>query len=286
MITALLALIAGVGTHLTWTALALGRRGLGPPSMLRPLRRVRRPASIRPGQLRDLALITVAAALLPGLVVWTATASPAFATAVSVATGCLPLAAWRHRQRTLRATAHDEWPRLVEELRVLTGSAGRSIPQALFEVGTRAPALLQPGFEAARREWQVTTDLERTLAVLKDHLADASVDATCETLLVAHEVGGSDLDNRLRELAADRRLDVQERKEARARQAGVRFARRFVLLVPLGMAVAGMGVGSGRAAYATPLGQTLAVWGVGLVAACWAWAGRLLRLPEAERVFP
>jgi hypothetical protein len=35
-------------------------------------------------------------------------------------------------------------------------------------------------------------------------------------------------------------------------QAGVRFARRFVLLVPLGVALVGLSVGNGRAAYAKP----------------------------------
>jgi tight adherence protein B len=64
----------------------------------------------------------------------------------------------------------------------------------------------------------------------------------------------------------------------------VRFARRFVLLVPLGMALAGMSVGRGRGAYATPRGQTMVVIGIASVVGCWVWAGRLLRLPEEQRV--
>jgi tight adherence protein B len=107
----------------------------------------------------------------------------------------------------------------------------------------------------------------------------------CETLLVAHEVGGTDLDRRLAALAEDRVQDLQGRKDARARQAGVRFARRFVLLVPLGMTLAGLSIGNGRAAYQTPLGQLAVVAGLLMTVACWAWAGRLLRLPEEERVF-
>jgi tight adherence protein B len=128
----------------------------------------------------------------------------------------------------------------------------------------------------------LSTDFERTVAVLKDGLADPTADAACETLLVAHEVGGSDLDRRLEALIEDRVIDVQGRKDARSRQAGVRFARRFVLLVPLGMALVGMSVGNGRAAYATPWGQTMVVIGIASVVACWVWAGRLLRLPEDQ----
>ena len=94
-----------------------------------------------------------------------------------------------------------------------------------------------------------------------------------------------DLDRRLAALVEDRIQDTQGRKDARAKQAGARFARRFVVLVPIGMALAGMQVGEGRAAYATPAGQVAALVAIGLVAACWMWAGRIMQLPEPERVF-
>jgi tight adherence protein B len=144
---------------------------------------------------------------------------------------------------------------------------------------------MRPAFEAAHREWLISTDFARTVAVLKARLADPTADATCETLLVAHEVGGNDVDRRLAALVEDRVQDLQGRKDARAKQAGVRFARRFVLLVPLGMTMAGLSIGNGRAGYETPLGQLAVVAGIAMTIVCWLWAGRLLRLPEEERVF-
>jgi tight adherence protein B len=80
-------------------------------------------------------------------------------------------------------------------------------------------------------------------------------------------------------------MDLEGRKDARARQAGARFARRFVLIVPAGMAMAGMGIGDGRAAYATPLGQGAVLVAAVMVAACWWWAGRVMAMPRAARVF-
>ena len=115
--------------------------------------------------------------------------------------------------------------------------------------------------------------------------ADPTADAACETLLIAHELGGADLDRRLGALADDRMQDTQGRKDARAKQAGVRFARSFVLVVPIGMAIAGMSVGDGRSAYATPMGQVLVVTALAMVAACWIWAGRIMRVPDEQRVF-
>lgn len=196
----------------------------------------------------------------------------------------VPLASFRRRRTATRRATRDAWPRLIEELRVLTGSAGRPIPQALLEVGLRGPDELRPAFRAAQREWSLTTDFARTVAVLKARLADPTADVVCETLLVAQEVGG-DVDDHLRRLADDRRRDLRDRKEAEAKQAGARLARAFVVLVPAGMAVAGLNVGDGRAAYHTAWGQALVAAGIAMVAACWLWAASILRLPEPERVF-
>lgn len=198
---------------------------------------------------------------------------------------CVPVTSLRTRRRMQRAAAADAWPRLLEELRLMTGSMGRSIPQALFEVGHRSPDEWRPAFVAAEREWLLTTDFARTVTLLKDRLADPTVDVVCETLLVANEVGGTDLDRRLADLIEDRVIDQQSRKDALSRQAGVRFARRFVLLVPLGMTLAGLAIGSGRQAYTTTGGQIAVVVGLLAVVACWVWSGRLMRLPETRRVF-
>jgi len=199
--------------------------------------------------------------------------------------GTIPLASYRHRRRDRQAKAQEAWPRMIEEIRILTSSVGRSIPQALFEVGRSGPDELRPSFEAAHREWLLSTDFARTLDVLKARMADPTADATCETLLIAHELGGSDLDHRLEALADDRRRDTHDRKDATAKQAGARFARRFVLIVPLGMAFAGMSVGNGREAYQRPMGQLVVVFALALVVLCWVWAGWVMRLPQEERVF-
>lgn len=277
---------------LVFTALVFDWRGLGPGPSIGPSPRSR----VRPGEwlaqagLGDVApaefTAVIAAIFLTGAgVAVVLFGGPVPAVVAGLFAASFPVAAYRQRRRANRAAAQEAWPRLIEEVRILTGSVGRSIPQALFEVGRTGPEELRPAFAAAHREWLISTDFERTLDVLKDRLADPTADATCETLLIAHELGGTDVDRRLEALAEDRRQDTQYRKDARSKQAGVRFARRFVLLVPLGMALAGLSVGNGRAAYQTPVGQVAVVVALGLVAVCWVWAGHIMRLPDEERVF-
>lgn len=197
----------------------------------------------------------------------------------------LPVTAARARRRRRLAQARENWPRMIEEIRLQATTMGRSVPQALFAVGMNGPDELRPAFVAARREWMISADFTRTVGVLKEALADPTADAVCETLLVANEVGGSDVNERLLALIEDRQQDLQGRKDAMAKQAGARFARRFVLFVPLGMALAGLMIGTGRQAYQSPLGQVLVAAAIAMMAACWLWAGRFLRLPEEERVF-
>ncbi len=219
---------------------------------------------------------TIAYALFGGVL-------PAFVVAVFAAT--FPVASYRKQRASRRDRAREAWPRMLEEIRLLTTSVGRSVPQALFEVGERAPDEMRPAFEHAHREWALSTDFERTIAVLKSRLGDATADITCETLLTAHELGGGDLAKRLDALIEDRTTDTQGRKDATSRQAGARFARFFVLVVPIGMALAGMSIGNGRSAYQTPTGQAVVVAALLVIVVCWFWAGRIMALPEERRVF-
>jgi tight adherence protein B len=275
----LLALVAAYGTYLLVTALLLEWRGLGmAPRLTAQRRRQPLPRVAHGGPV--VVLFAVGAAvgftLFGGVL-------PAMVAGGFAAT--LPAASTRAQAERRRAVARDAWPRMIEEIRLQVGSVGRSVPNALFEVGRRAPEELRNAFAAAEREWHVSTDFARTVAVLQAQLADATADATLETLLVAHEIGGTDVDRRLAALAEDRVHELRGRKDAEAEQAGVRFARRFVLVVPLGMTLAGLSIGTGRAAYQTPTGQLAVAFGLAMVAGCWVWAGRLLRLPQEERVF-
>jgi tight adherence protein B len=291
----LLTSCAGAGTYLLYTAVAFGWRGLRPNrapwrdvAMAGGHQRLREwmvQSGLADVRVSELVVTSSGLLVVGGLVGMALFGAPLPAAVLALAAGLSPLASCRVRRQHVRARAREAWPRIVEEIRLLLTGLGRSVPQALFEAGLRGPAELRPAFEAAQREWNLSTDFERTITVLKARLADPTADAVCETLLVAHQVGGTDLDRRLAALIEDRVIDVQGRKDALAEQAAVRFARRFVLLVPCGMALAGTSIGTGRDAYRTSWGQALVALGVSVVAACWLWAGRLLRLPDEERVF-
>lgn len=291
MISVVTAVAGAYGVFLLYTALC-GWRGLRVAPRLparRPLRARGRSwlAQAGLGEVGGSEFVGVMAMLFVAgaAVALTVFGGPLAALMSGAFAASLPVAWYRGRRQRRRAEAHEAWPRMLEELRLLTGALGRSVPQALFEVGRRGPEELRPAFEVAHREWLLSTDFARTLAILKQQLCDVTADAVAETLLVSHQLGGTDLDSRLQALIEDRAADVQGRKDARARQAGVRFVRTFVLVVPVGMALVGLTIGEGRAAYQTDMGQVGVAAAIAMVIACWLWAGRMLRLPEEERVF-
>ncbi len=292
MTAVILALLGSYGVHLIYTAVAFSWSGVAPgPTLVRVTSTSRRTrdwlnqsglADIGPGELVGaLGTLFVLGAGL-GYVLFGGFLPPM---AAGLFAASFPVAAAKSRRQRRRHEAREAWPRMIEEIRIKTATLGRSLPQAVIEVGRRAPEDMRPAFAAVEREWLISTDFPRTLDVLRSRLADATADTIAETLLVAHQIGGNEVDRCLSALIEDRMSDLQGRKDARSRQAGARFARRFVLVVPLGMAVVGMSIGNGRAAYATPTGQLLVMAAISLMALCWVWAGSIMKLPEEDRVF-
>ena len=287
------ALSGAYGVYLLYTSVVFGWRGIGPGAgarRSRPTWRARAEQWLAQAGLEGVGpteFLTVIAVLfiVGGGLTFAVLGGILPALAVGAFAATYPAASYRARRQQRRARAAESWPRMIEEIALLTGSLGRSVPQALFDVGRGSPQEMRAAFAAAHREWLISTDFDRSVAVLKAGLADATADAACETLLVAHEVGGTDVQRRLAALVEDRVADLQGRKDARARQAGARFARRFVLLVPVGMALVGLSISGGSAAYRSAEGQLAALAAIAMVVGCWLWSGRIMRLPEEERVF-
>ncbi len=292
MIGLLIACLGALGVYLIYTSIVFGwsgfRPGIGISNQLQRGRALDNPAArlgLQGAPVAELSSFSALLALIGGAAGYTIFGGVAPALLLGLFLASAPITSHRVRRRAAIQQAQEAWPRIIEEIRVLAGAAGRSLPQAVFDAGLRGPSELRPAFASAHREWLLSTDFDRTLAVLKDELADPTADAVCETLLIAHELGGTDVDARLADLADDRLQDSQGRKDARAKQAGARFARFFVLIVPAGMALMGLQLGNGRAAYQTALGQVAVLLALSVVVGCWVWAGSIMRLPTEQRVF-
>ena len=181
MIALLLAIVAGYGVHLVYSSVAFGWDGLqpGPPAP-------ETNASGKSHFIEDLGLgefdarsLVAAIAVLAlmgftfGIVLFNGIIAGVL---LGMFAATVPVGVARIRHEQTINLAHQEWPSLIEEIRLLTGSLGRSIPQATFEVGLRSGDGLRPAFEEAHREWTISTDFNRSMRVLKAQLAHNTAD--------------------------------------------------------------------------------------------------------------
>lgn len=267
--------------------LATARAGmpLAPRRWTATLHRSLGAACAEPRRLLGAVLSAVAAALAGWTAAWLLFGGFVAPALVAACTAAMPGRAATARRQRRASDARQAWPRLLAEIRIGVTHRNQSIPAALFAAAAHAPAHMAEAFEQAARAWALSTDFEASLLVLKNSLADPTADAVCETLLAAHQIGGVRLDARLRALAEAAHAEAAARSDARAKQAGARFARSFVALVPGFMAVIGLSIGRGREAYQAPDGQWLVAFSVLAVVGCWCWAGRIMAIPLRKRVF-
>src|SRR5581483_4135277 len=147
------AVCAALGVHLLYAELVLGHRDRrAVPSGRRP-RTDRRDWLVQAGladvRWSEFAAITTALFVLGAVFAFVLFGGVLAAIAVGAFAASFPAASSRARRTARRAAAQDAWPRMIEEIRIQTSALGRSIPQALFEVGRRGPVELRPAFEAA-----------------------------------------------------------------------------------------------------------------------------------------
>lgn len=199
-------------------------------------------------------------------------ASGAFAAAKRVA---------EQQKRLLR----EMWPQLLDTVRVDLTLTQVPLATALFVAAGRLPPPLAGRFVRAERIWANSVDFDRALAVLAHDCDDAFTDVVCESLRTIAKVPSRQIGRRLHAVASDLRTTVRYAKDAEATLAGARFARRFVVIVPVVMALVGVWVAEGRAAYQTAVGQLVGAVALVVMLGCWWWAGRLLQMPEPPRVF-
>lgn len=290
MSTIILALAAAAGMYLliprsrnSGPRSALVRR-FHPSALLTDLQRWLTSTGLGSVSPQQFVAVSVVVALIAAGTWWILIGAGVPMLVVAGVAGAVPTTVWRRRHANAATSTMEAWPRMIEEIRVRVGSVGQPIPQALIETGLSAPDPIRASFVSAQRHWTLTTDFESTVAMLKDSLADPTADAVCETLLVIQQVGG-DPDTRLETLAVDRRADLRERREADARSAGARLARWFVVIVPAGMAFAGLNLGDGQVAYSSAGGQIATIIAIAMVIACWWWAGHIMATPPQRRVF-
>jgi tight adherence protein B len=230
-----------------------------------------------------IAASSVGLALLVTVIVFVVSLSSGVAIAFGLLAAYAPTAVVRYRHRKRRQELRDMWPDVVDNL--ASGvRAGMSLPEALTQLGTRGPEVLQPAFRRFGEDYRATGRFDACLDRLKARLADPVADRIVESLRVAREVGGSDLGRLLRTLSAFLREDARTRSELETRQGWTVNAARLAVAAP--WVVLGMLATRPEAveAYDSATGFVVLAVGGAVCFVAYRLMLRIGRLPEEERV--
>lgn len=208
----------------------------------------------------------------------------ALALAAGLAALTLPalLVVWRARNR--RLANRTVWPDVVDHL-VSAVRAGLALPDAVGSLSASGPPTTRTVFAQFEADYRATGDFGVGLDELKRTFADPVADRLFETLRMAREVGGSDLIEVLRALAAYLRDDAVVRAELRARQGWVVNAARLGVVAPWVVLLLLVSRPEGALAYNSPTGTVVILLALVLSVIAYRLMIRVGRLPEEQRWF-
>jgi tight adherence protein B len=173
------------------------------------------------------------------------------------------------------------WPDVVDDMSSAI-KAGLSLGQTLDEVASRGPLQVRPLFRAAYESYMQSGDLAIALTHIRLNARDAVADKFCSALVIAHQVGGSDLGSVLRSLSEVLREDLRIRGELKARQAWTVNGARLALAAPW-LTVALLSLRSEAASvYASALGIRVLTMNAVLSGLAYLIMMRISRLPHDE----
>lgn len=257
----------------------------------------RRAPSRRAGSMRRLALRAGVPSLTPAVLV-IACAGFAFAgAAVTLVVSALPVVALiagglaaavpvamlRRRAGHLERATRAAWPEAIDAL-VSGVRAGMSLSEAVGSLAERGPRALRPAMAGFVVEMHATGSFADAMRALRDRLADPIADRVVACLLIAREVGGTDLGRVLRNLSALIRDDARVRAEIEGRQSWTVSAARLAVAAPWAT-LALLCTRSGAAeAYRTTMGACVLVGAAVVSVLAYRLMIRVGRLPAERRV--
>jgi tight adherence protein B len=282
---AVLGLVLGAGLLLIW------RSGPRRPLVPGPARRkwsqrrndLLRQAGVDGVGVTQSALAQAGCAVAAFLAVLLLTGTLAIAGCFGVFGFFLPTLTLLRLRRRRQVALREVWPEAVDNLASAV-RAGMSLAEGLSALAVRGPVELRPAFARFAAAYRASGRFGQCLDLLANDLADPVGDRVCETMRVAHEVGGTDVGTVLRTLSELLRSDARTRAELETRQGWIVNAARLAVAAPWAVLLL-LGLRSNTLrAYDSGGGLLLLAIGAGVCVLAYRLMLRIGRLPEDRRV--
>lgn len=184
------------------------------------------------------------------------------------------------RKAVKGGSAH--WPQFIDD--VASGvRAGVSLPQAMFEAGSRLDVMHRKLFLQAQDLWQAGAGFDASLSSLRAAIDSAAFEQFAQTVDIAHRHGGRSVATLLSQLARNIRAQEQLVHEIRGRQSVTVTSAKVAVAAPWVVLALTSARPEVRASYASPAGL-MVVTSVSVVCAISYFAMRKVAQIDAMQV--
>jgi tight adherence protein B len=218
------------------------------------------------------------------LVVYLLTASPLLASAFSLLAIAFTFVVVNNRKGKHELEVSASWPEVIDHL-VSAIQTGMSLTEALTELSTRGPVVMQPAFSTFKSRVFEDGNFDQGIQYLGEHFKSHASDQIFQALLISKSLGGSELLSILRTLGNFLREDLALRNEIAVKQSWIKnsahlsSAAPWLLLLLLAMQP------STVQAFSTVTGAGILFIGLFMTVLAYIWMIFLSRLPSVPRVF-
>jgi len=218
------------------------------------------------------------------LVVYLLTASPLLASAFSLLAIAFTCVVVNNRRGKHELEVSASWPEVIDHL-VSAIQTGMSLTEALTELSTRGPVVMQPAFSTFKSRVFEDGNFDQGIQNLAEHFKSHASDQIFQALLISKSLGGSELLSILRTLGNFLREDLALRNEIAVKQSWIKnsahlsSAAPWLLLLLLAMQP------STVQAFSTVTGAGILFIGLFMTVLAYIWMIFLSRLPSVPRVF-
>lgn len=214
-------------------------------------------------------------------VLWLVGLGPISSTALGAVACSSLLFRWKQIQRHRIEELSTTWPGFLDRTRAKMLTSSRSLPYVIFEENSTDSVFLNELLLCGKREFETSGELERAIQAMWRQGEDEEVtNYVCSALLDAAGSTSSQMERQLTVISETVRSRNETRQEARSRLAGVRTARTFIVIIPIGMALAGIAFAGSIQPFTTAPSIEQMIVAAAVLALCWHWSTRLMTFPR------
>lgn len=226
-------------------------------------------------------VLCVLAVVTAGLVA-TAVPIPSLSPIAGIAALAVPIAALDAARTRRRTQAEASWPDVIDTVRMAL-RAGSALHESFVAAQPQIPREWAGAWSRVISDLARGASIESALGGFRADRAEPVADRFCEALVLAHEMGGTELLRLLEELGRTIREEVRMRREATSRQSWVRHAARLGSAAPWVVVVMLGSRPENREVFASPAGTALLVGCAGATLVAYIVMSAMGRLPEQPR---